>query len=577
MPYEPLMQILNEKYAKIILEEKLLLTNLLAEIEILSDEDLKNKLTSVIENLDNLFSIVFIGEFSTGKSSIINTLLGQDALPEGITPTTDEITVMRYGEQNTEFMDNGIHYISMPQDRLKGILLVDTPGTNVTIEQHQKITEEFIPKADIVFFTIGAERAVTGSEAKLIEFIKQEWLKNIVFVLNKIDIAKDVQELNQLVTHTTGELERAFNFKPHLIPISAKMARESRSGSDSGLYARSGFEELEDFIFKTLGEEERVKMKIQSSSELALSLCAETEKAINTNLDKISQDNEKLSEFQRKLDGMKGEIIENSSQFTERIRSRLLEFKTRGVSFIDDLIRFQNIFKLISKQKIANEFESKVSRQTVAELEKDLDAMVSWTEKSARTLLDNTIDFYNNSLKPDTVSMTSGFTYDRTRLIDTVRSELEAKRKTIDPSVLGGNLVDSARGAVASVLGVQVGTLAVGTAVVTAFSSFIVDITGILATIAVMATAFAILPKKRRDAMKEFNNKVDALIEELTSSVSSQLERDFDGISLQVTDSLVPLKNFYKIESEKLEESKKRVHEIKEKIEFIRSTSSFNN
>ncbi len=570
------MQILNEKYSNIILEERLLLTSLLAEIGILSDEDLKNKLKAAIENLENLFSIVFIGEFSTGKSSIINTLLGQDVLPEGITPTTDEITVMRYGDQKVESLENGCRFVSIPEDRLKGILLVDTPGTNVTIEQHQKLTEEFIPKADIVFFTIGAERAVTRSEAKLIEFIKEQWLRNIVFVLNKIDIAKDDQELDQLITHTASELEREFQFKPHVIPVSAMQARQAKASSDSGLYTKSGFEELEEYIFKTLGEEQRVILKIKSSSELALSLCSETQRALDTNLDKISQDTEKLTEFQGKLDGMKDEITGNSTQFTERIRSRLLEFKTRGIQFIDDLIRFQNIFKLISKQKIAKEFEYQVSRQTVTELEKDLDSMVTWTEKSARTLVDSTIDFYNSSIKPEAPSMSSGFTYDRTRLIDTVRSELEAKRKSIDPTVLGGNLVDSARGAVASVLGVQVGTLAIGTAVVTAFSSFIVDITGILATIAVMATAFAILPKKRRDAMKEFNQKVDALIEELTSSVSSQLERDFDGISLQVTDSLVPLKNFYKIEAQKLQESKKRVQEIREKIESIKNSSPFN-
>jgi len=564
------MQILDDRYSKIILEEKLLLTNLLSEIEILSDENLKDKLKSVIENLDNLFSIVFIGEFSTGKSSIINTLLGIDALPEGITPTTDEITVLKHGDQAGESFEKGSRLVSIPEDRLKGILLVDTPGTNVTIEQHQKITEEFIPKADIVFFTIGAERAVTGSEAKLIEFIKQEWLKNIVFVLNKIDIAKDQQELDQLIRHTSSELEKAFNFKPHIIPLSARLAKQAKTSSDSHLHAASGFGQLEEYIFKTLGEEERVRMKIESSSEIALSLCSETEKAISANLDRITQDTQKLNEFQRKLEGMKEEIIGNSSQFTERIRSRLLEFKTRGVQFIDELIRFQNIFKLISKDKVAKEFEYKVSQQTVSELEKDLDAMVAWTEKSARSLLDDTIIFYNNSIKPDSQTMGSGFTYDRTRLIDTVRSELESKRKSIDPSVLGGNLVDSARGAVASVLGVQVGSLALGAAVVSAFSSFIVDITGVLATIAVMATAFAILPKKRRDAMKEFNHKVDALIEEMTSSVSSQLKRDFDGISIQVTDSLVPLKNFYKMESEKLEESKKRVQEIREKIEVIR-------
>ena len=571
------MQILNDKYSKVILEEKLLLTNLLAEIDILSDEDLKSKLTSVIENLENLFSIVFIGEFSTGKSSIINTLLGQDTLPEGITPTTDQITVMKYGDQVLESIEDGNRTISIPEDKLRGILLVDTPGTNVTIEQHQKLTEEFIPKADIVFFTIGAERAVTGSETKLIEFIKEDWLKNIVFVLNKIDIAQDQAEVDKLIAHTSHELERAFNFKPHIIPVSAKLAKLARANADETAFSNSGFHELEDYIFKTLGEEQRIRMKVESSTDLALSLCSETERALDTNLERISDDTKKLEEFQRKLDGMKEEIVGNSSQFTERIRSRLLEFKTRGVGFIDELIRFQNIFKLISKDKVAKEFEYQVSRQTVAELEKDLDAMVSWTEKSARTLLDDTIDFYNSSLKPDAPTMGSGFTYDRTRLIDTVRSELESKRKSIDPALLGGNLVDSARGAVASVLGVQVGTLAIGAAVVSAFSSFIVDITGIVATIAVMATAFAILPKKRRDAMKEFNQKVDALIEELTSSVSSQLKRDFDGISMQVTDSLVPLKNFYKIESEKLEESKKRVLDIKEKIELIRSTSSINN
>jgi hypothetical protein len=229
-------------------------------------------------------------------------------------------------------------------------------------------------------------------------------------------------------------------------------------------------------------------------------------------------------------------------------------------------MRFTNIFKLMSKQKIAKEFEYKVSRQTVSELEKDLDTMVTWTEKSARTLLDSTIEFYNKSIRADTSNVTTGFIYDRTRLVDTVRNELESKRRAIDPATLGGNLVDSARGAVASVLGVQVGSLALGAAVVSAFSSLLVDITGILATVAVMATAFAILPKKRRDAMREFSGKVDALIEEMISGVSSQLERDFGGIKIQVSDSLSPLRNFYKMERQKLSESKVRVSGIKSKF-----------
>lgn len=562
------MQILDEKYSKIILEEKLLLQSLLAEIKELSDKELEGRLRSVEERLDNLFSLVFIGEFSTGKSSIINALLGQDILPKGITPTTDEITVIKYGDRREESVENGSRVITVPQDRLKGLFIVDTPGTNVTIAQHERLTEEYIPKADIVFFTIGAERAVTGSETKLIRFIKESWLKNIVFLLNKIDIAADGEELETLIRHARGELERSFGIKPHLLPVSAKLARDGTSSSDRELYNRSGFGELERYIFDTLSEEERVKMKITATSEFAVSLCAETERALEGHIGRITEDMQRLGEFEKRIDSMKEEIVANSSQFTERIRSRLLEFKTRGIQYIDELMRFSNIFKLMSKQKIAKEFEYKVSRQTVSELEKDLDAMVMWTEKSARSMLDSTLEFYNKSIRPDASNVTTGFIYDRTRLVDTVRSELETKRKAIDPAALGGNLVDSARGAVASVLGVQVGSLALGAAVVSAFSSLLIDITGILATVAVMATAFAILPKKRRDAMKEFSSKVDALIEEMISGVSSQLERDFEGIKIQVNDSLSPLRNFYKMEKQKLSESKGRVNALK--AEFAR-------
>ncbi|HVY55065.1 MAG TPA: dynamin family protein, partial [Thermodesulfobacteriota bacterium] len=448
--------------------------------------------------------------------------------------------------------------------------IVDTPGTNVTIEQHERLTEEYIPKADIVFFVIGAERAVTGSETRLIKFIKEDWLKNIVFLLNKIDIADDAGELETLIRHTGSELERSFGIKPHLLPISAKLAREGIAAQDSSVYERSGFGELEKYIFDTLSEEERVRIKITATAEFAVSLCAETESALDRHIGRISEDMQRLDEFEKRIDAMKAEIVGNSSQFTERIRSRLLEFKTRGIEYIDDLMRFSNIFKLMSKQKIAKEFEYKVSRQTVSELEKDLDAMVMWTEKSARSMLDSTLEFYNKSIRRDVSNVTTGFIYDRTRLVDTVRSELETKRKAIDPAALGGNLVDSARGAVASVLGVQVGSLALGAAVVSAFSSLLIDITGILATVAVMATAFAILPKKRRDAMKEFGGKVDALIEEMISGVSSQLERDFSGIKIQVNDSLSPLRNFYKMEKQKLSDSKGRVNGLKAQFGEIR-------
>ena len=560
------MQIVSDKYTYIIEQTKEVLTDLLVHVKSNSQEDLKIKLNSAIENLENLFMIVFMGEFSTGKSSIINALIGENILEQGITPTTDKITIIKFGELKEEKFENGVLNITVPNKRLENTYLVDTPGTNVTIEQHERITKEFIPRADIVFFTIGAERAVTGSESDFIKFLKDDWSKNIVFLLNKIDVAQNEEELNNLLAHVSTELKKLFGIEPFIIPISAKRALENNSKE------ASGFNTLNEYLFNTLSQDERIKIKLKSSINLSLSLADETLKSVDENLEEIDIDLDKLKDFEGKISGMKADVISNSGQFTERIKGRLLEFKNRGVEFIDGLIRFENIFKLFRKEKVAKEFEQEVSLQTVKELEKDLEGLVEWTEKSSRNMVDNALSFYRDSIEREKSGLNSPFMQNRMELIDTVRSELELKKKEIDPKVLGSNLVDSARTAVASVLGVQVGSLALGATVVSAFSSFIVDITGILTTIAVMATAFAILPKKRSNAMKEFSSKVDNLSKELVQSINSQLNRDLDNVEMQIVDSLSPLRNFYKTEKQKKLESKQEIIKIKEKLDQIQGT-----
>jgi len=560
------MNIVNEKYIKIIEDTREILSQLHGTVKDHSNAELEEKLVSAIDNLESLFLVVFVGEFSTGKSSIINAIIGEKTLDEGITPTTDKISIIKYGEEKGVDLNDGIATFTVNQKNLENLYIVDTPGTNVTIEQHEQITQNFIPRADIIFFTIGAERAVTGSESDFIKFLKDDWKKKIVFLLNKIDIAEDDEEYNKLLEHSTSELQRIFSIEPHIIPISAK--RELNSPGT----AESGFDVLRKYLFETLSEDEKIRIKLNYSLDLSLKLAGETEISIEENLLKIEKDIQKLNDFESRLEGMKGDLISNSDQFTERIRSRLLEFKNRGIEFIDSLIRFENILKLIRKEKIAREFEQKVSLQTVKEIEKDLDDMVAWAENASKNILDSSIRFYRDSVESEDANISTPFLQQRIKLIDTVRTELESKKAEIDPKLLGSNLVDTARNAVASVLGVQVGSLALGATVVSAFSSFIVDITGILTTLAVMATAFAILPKKRSNAMKEFSAKVDSLSTELITSIKSQFTRDMDNVKLQIVDSMSPLRNFYKAEEQKLIDSKEQIVFIKKKIKDIKES-----
>jgi len=55
-------------------------------------------LRDAVAALDDAFLVVVVGEFNSGKSSVINALLGERFLEEGILPTTNEISVLRHGE-----------------------------------------------------------------------------------------------------------------------------------------------------------------------------------------------------------------------------------------------------------------------------------------------------------------------------------------------------------------------------------------------------------------------------------------------------------------------------------------------
>ncbi|HZB27479.1 MAG TPA: dynamin family protein, partial [Gemmatimonadales bacterium] len=139
------------------------------------------------DQLNGLFLLVIAGEFNSGKSSFINALLGERVLPEGVTPTTDRINILRHGPEASEYLREA--YLlerTHPAELLREINIVDTPGTNAIIRRHEELTRDFLPRSDLVLFVTSADRPFTESERAFLEQIR-EWGKKIVFIVNKID------------------------------------------------------------------------------------------------------------------------------------------------------------------------------------------------------------------------------------------------------------------------------------------------------------------------------------------------------------------------------------------------------
>src|SRR5690242_518242 len=181
--------VLQEQQRVILQQERRLVNELQTSLVQFVEIDPTHVVTlrQVMTALDELFLLVIVGEFNAGKSATINALLRAPVLKEGVIPTTTAITMIRHGEQEEQKTGaQGLLDIHYPADFLRDITIVDTPGVNAVLREHEQITEEFIPRSDLVLFIASVDRPFTESERAFLERMRT-WGKKVVIVLNKID------------------------------------------------------------------------------------------------------------------------------------------------------------------------------------------------------------------------------------------------------------------------------------------------------------------------------------------------------------------------------------------------------
>jgi len=190
---------LTDEQSRFLHDEKEVLTNALLQLaETETPKDALATLQKAILQLDELFLLVVVGEFNSGKSALINAILGERILAEGVTPTTSRVTLIKWGEHKSELVvDEGFAIVTHPLPLLKELNIVDSPGTNAIIRQHERLTEEYVPRSDLVLFTTSADRPMTESERQFLEHILA-WGKKVVFVLNKTDIFEEESGLQEV-------------------------------------------------------------------------------------------------------------------------------------------------------------------------------------------------------------------------------------------------------------------------------------------------------------------------------------------------------------------------------------------
>ena len=558
-----LKRLLNRQEEDILQSERALLDRLgldLARLEARRED--QTRLDQARRQLDELFLLVIVGEFNAGKSAFINALLGQPLLQEGATPTTVRVHILRYGDAlSRNLTEADLEVISAPVAWLQDINIVDTPGANAVIQRHQEITEDFVPRSDLVLFVTSADRPFSESERLFLSRIRV-WGKKVVIVVNKLDILDEADRptVRQFVADNAFQL---LGSEPEIFMVSARLASRAKQGApagaalDAALWSASQFEPLERFILQTLDETERLRLKLLNPLGVAGKLRDEYAEVAEARLAILADDLITIDAVAADLLAFEADMRRDMQFHLSQIDNTLYQMGDRGYTFIDDWLRINRIFDLVNGAKVREAFEREVVADTTLQIERQVTDMIDWMVAREYKQWQAVMAYLNRraDLHEDRVigEIGGAFEINRREFLDAVRRATTRAVEGFDHKTEAAKLAESVQTAITQTALVEVGAIGLGAVLIAALHTLVLDLTGLLFASTLAAVGLYVLPNRRRKAREELRANVADLQERLHTALATQFEQELARLIHEIREAVEPYTRYIGNEREKLE------------------------
>lgn len=532
-------------------------------------------LAESIRQLDELFLLVVVGEFNSGKSAFINALLGDRILAEGVTPTTSKIHLIRYGDTaDREAVGPVEESITVPVDLLRDLSIVDTPGTNALDRRHEAITEEFVPRSDLVVFVTSVDRPFSESERAFLERIRG-WGKKVVVVVNKIDIVRTSDDVAEIEAYVRDHGRRLLDTDPPMFLISASRALEARLSGDEELLAASRLPEVEGFLRDSLDETGRVQLKLGNPLGVAARLLEKYQRAAGEQLEVLTEDLQTLEDIEQQLAVYAEDVNREFDLRLAEIDNLLHLMEKRGLDFFDDRIRLKRVPELLRKEQLRADFEREVVGDTPRQIEEKVESIIDWLVASDLKQWQGVVQRvsrrqgeYEHRIVGD---VGVGFDADRAGMLATVGGAAREGLKRYDRSVEARRVAEEVQRAVANTALVEVGAVGLGATIALAIGGSTADLTGLLAAGTVAALGLFILPHRRRSAKRELRSKVAAMRSQLMDALEKGLGGEAEQSRRRILDTIAPYARFVRSERGRLEQRRQRLVDLVGEVEQLRA------
>jgi small GTP-binding protein len=571
-----LKRILDDARGQLLETERRLLGDLrVVLVRLEAPAEGQKALARSIAQLDELFLLVVVGEFNAGKSAVINALLGDRVLEEGVTPTTSRIGLLRHGPVvGRAPSGGGTEVITLPLELLRETTIVDTPGTNAVIRDHEALTRDFVPRSDLVLFVTSADRPFTESERAFLEVI-QSWGKKIVVVLNKVDILETPEDVEQVVEFVKEKALALLGLRPQVFAVSARQARRAKVESNDALLRGSGFGALEGFVTRTLHEALRVRLKLLNPLGVGLRVLAEARQTVDSRLDLLKEDVVTLEEIEGLLALHRDDLGRGVRHRMASVETAIFEAEKRGRGFLERSLRLVRVVDLVSRDGLGAGFEREVVADLPRVVEKRVDEMADWMVASEVRQWQGIADRLQRrqSAHADRAAIPGAgpLEFDLARLVKDVRREAQRALETYDHAGDSRRLSALARTAAAGTLVLPLAGIGLA-ALVLATSDTAVLRGAVLAAAALLCAAgFLLLALVRRQANADFGRKIGDLRGMLASRLKLTFDKELEQGQQRAKEALSPYSRFVRSEGERLRSQKDELATLQRGFEALKS------
>ena len=361
-------------------------------------------LQALLRDISEPLLFVVVGEVKSGKSSLLNALFGNEFAKVDVLPATDRVYIFRYGsdEKSTE-ISSKLTERYLPIPFLRDFNVVDTPGTNTMVKEHQMVAEDFMPRADIVLFVFSVANPWTQSNWEFLDFLQKNWLKNVVFVLQQIDL-REPTEIDVIHRHLQDTAMRRLGFVPPIFAVSARKALLARtSGLDKEkLWEESAFAPLEEQINFIVTESSTRMLKLRSTFQAARVTLEDLNRELGRFLDRIAADGAVLDRLDALLQTRREQMLRQVTALVREVESAYDETTKERTTLLHQELTWWRSFQLIWRRSVGHrELHEKIETKLRQLLQPQMQQAVSKLEIDLRGLWPQMQDLLENQLSAD--------------------------------------------------------------------------------------------------------------------------------------------------------------------------------